>query len=176
MSNFSGGRRDDRRNDRDDQDQFIEHVVKIYRVAKVVKGGRRFSFSAMVVVGDGKGRVGAALGKAGEVPEAIRKAIERAKKDMFSVPVVNTTIPHEVVGRLDAARVLLKPASLGTGIVAGGSVRAVVQAAGYQNILTKSLGSNSATNVVWAVLDGLRQLNTVEELASQRGLEVAEVL
>ncbi len=176
MSNFSGGRRDDRRNDRDDQNDFIEHVVKIYRVAKVVKGGRRFSFSAMVVVGDGKGRVGAALGKAGEVPEAIRKAIERAKKDMFSVPVVNTTIPHEVTGRLDAARVLLKPASLGTGIVAGGSVRAVVQAAGYQNILTKSLGSNSATNVVWAVLDGLRQLNTVEELASQRGLEVAEVL
>lgn len=176
MSNFSGGRRDDRRNDRDDQNDFIEHVVKIYRVAKVVKGGRRFSFSAMVVVGDGKGRVGAALGKAGEVPDAIRKAIERAKKDMFSVPVVNTTIPHEVTGRLDAARVLLKPASLGTGIVAGGSVRAVVQAAGYQNILTKSLGSNSATNVVWAVLDGLRQLNTVEELASQRGLEVAEVL
>jgi small subunit ribosomal protein S5 len=176
LSNFSGGRRDDRRNDRDDQNDFIEHVVKIYRVAKVVKGGRRFSFSAMVVVGDGKGRVGAALGKAGEVPEAIRKAIERAKKDMFSVPVVNTTIPHEVTGRLDAARVLLKPASLGTGIVAGGSVRAVVQAAGYQNILTKSLGSNSATNVVWAVLDGLRQLNTVEELASQRGLEVAEVL
>ena len=176
MSNFSGGRRDDRRNDRDDQDQLIEHVVKIYRVAKVVKGGRRFSFSAMVVVGDGKGRVGAALGKAGEVPEAIRKAIERAKKDMFSVPVVNTTVPHEVVGRLDAARVLLKPASLGTGIVAGGSVRAVVEAAGYQNILTKSLGSNSATNVVWAVLDGLRQLSTVEELASQRGLEVAEVL
>ena len=176
MSNFSGGRRDDRRNDRDDQNDFIEHVVKIYRVAKVVKGGRRFSFSAMVVVGVGKGRVGAALGKAGEVPEAIRKAIERAKKDMFSVPVVNTTIPHEVTGRLDAARVLLKPASLGTGIVAGGSVRAVVQAAGYQNILTKSLGSNSATNVVWAVLDGLRQLNTVEELASQRGLEVAEVL
>ncbi len=176
MSNFSGGRRDDRRNDRDDQNEFIEHVVKIYRVAKVVKGGRRFSFSAMVVVGDGKGRVGAALGKAGEVPEAIRKAIERAKKDMFSVPVVNTTVPHEVVGRLDAARVMLKPASLGTGIVAGGSVRAVLESAGYQNILTKSLGSNSATNVVWAVLDGLRQLNTVEELASQRGLEVAEVL
>lgn len=176
MSNFSGGRRDNRGGDRDDQNEFIEHVVKIYRVAKVVKGGRRFSFSAMVVVGDGKGRVGAALGKAGEVPEAIRKAIERAKKDMFSVPVVNTTIPHEVVGRLDAARVLLKPASLGTGIVAGGSVRAVVEAAGYQNILTKSLGSNSATNVVWAVLDGLRQLNTVEQLASQRGLEVAEVL
>jgi len=176
LSNMTGGRRDDRRQDRDEQNDFIEHVVKIYRVAKVVKGGRRFSFSAMVVVGDGKGRVGAALGKAGEVPEAIRKAIERAKKDMFSVPVVNTTIPHEVTGRLDAARVLLKPASLGTGIVAGGSVRAVLEAAGYQNILTKSLGSNSATNVVWAVLDGLRQLSTVEELASQRGLEVAEVL
>jgi small subunit ribosomal protein S5 len=120
--------------------------------------------------------VGAAMGKAGEVPDAIRKAIERAKRSMISVPVVNTTVPHEVHGRADAAKVLLKPASLGTGIVAGGPVRAVVDAAGYKNILTKSLGSNSATNVVWATLDGLRQLKTVEELAAMRGLEVAEIL
>ncbi len=157
-------------------DKYIEHVVKIYRVAKVVKGGRRFSFSAIVVVGDGNGHVGAAMGKASEVPDAIRKAIERAKRVMVSVPVVNTTIPHEVHGRADAAKVLLKPASLGTGIVAGGPVRAVVDAAGYKNILTKSLGSNSATNVVWATLDGLRRLKTVEELAAMRGRDVAEIL
>jgi len=157
------------------ESEFIEHVVKIYRVAKVVKGGRRFSFSAIVVVGDGKGRVGAAMGKAGEVPDAIRKAIERAKRQMVRVPVVNTTIPHEVVGRSDAAKVMLKPASLGTGIVAGGSVRAVMEAAGYKNILTKSLGSNSPTNVVWAVIDGLKQLRTAEELAGMRGLDVTEV-
>lgn len=153
-----------------------ERVVEVNRCAKVVKGGRRFSFSATVVVGDGKGRVGAGKGKAGEVPEAIRKAVERAKRDMVTVPIVNTTVPHEVIGRLDAAQVLLKPASLGTGIVAGGPVRAVVEAAGYQNILTKSLGSNSATNVVWATIEGLKQLKTVEDLASERGLEVSEVL
>jgi small subunit ribosomal protein S5 len=150
--------------------------VKVYRVAKVVKGGRRFSFSAIVVVGDGKGRIGAAMGKALEVPDAIRKAIDRAKKQMFDVPVVSTTVPHEVIGRSDAARVLLKPASLGTGIVAGGAVRAVMEAAGYQNVLTKSLGSNNATNVVWATLDGLRQLRTVETLAAMRGMEVSEIL
>ena len=172
----SQGRRDNRGRGRDDQEnEFIEHVVKIYRVAKVVKGGRRFSFSAIVVVGDGKGKVGAAMGKAAEVPDAIRKAIERAKRHMIRVPLVNTTVPHEVMGRSDAAKVLLKPASLGTGIVAGGSVRAVMQAAGYKNILTKSLGSNSATNVVWATLDGLKQLKTAEELAGMRGIEVTEV-
>jgi len=174
-----GNKREGRKGrDRDQQQEseFIEQVVKIYRVSKVVKGGRRFSFSALVVVGDGKGRVGAALGKAGEVPEAIRKAIEKAKKDLITVPIVNTTIPHEVLGESDAAAVLMKPASLGTGVTAGGSVRAVVEAAGYRNLLTKSLGSNSATNVVWATLDGLRQLKTVEELAAMRGLEVAEVL
>ena len=156
--------------------EYIEHVVKIYRVAKVVKGGRRFSFSAIVVVGDGQGRVGAALGKAAEVPEAIRKAIEKAKKSMIDAPIVSTTIPHEIVGRADAAAVLLKPASLGTGVVAGGPVRAVVEAAGYQNVLTKSLGSNNATNVVWAAMDALRRLKTVEETAVRRGLDVAEVL
>lgn len=162
--------------DRDGQEaEFIEHVVKIYRVAKVVKGGRRFSFSAIVVVGDGKGRVGAAMGKANEVPEAIRKAIEKAKRRMINVPIVNTSVPHDVVGRADAARVLLKPASLGTGVVAGGPVRAVIEAAGYRNILTKSLGSNNATNVVWATLDGLRQLKTAEETARIRGLSIEKV-
>ncbi len=179
MSTDRGSKHEERgeRRSRDEQEQqFIEHVVKIYRVAKVVKGGRRFSFSAIVVVGDGKGRVGAAMGKASEVPDAIRKAIERAKVNMVDVPVVNTTIPHEVHGRKDAAKVLLKPASLGTGIVAGGPVRAVVDAAGYKNILTKCLGSNNATNVVWATIDGLRRLQTVEEMASRRSLSVGEVL
>ena len=179
MSTVRGSKRDTRgdRRPRDDQEEeFIEHVVKIYRVAKVVKGGRRFSFSAIVVVGDGKGRVGAAMGKATEVPDAIRKGIERAKREMINVPIVNTTIPHEILGRADAAKVMLRPASLGTGVVAGGPVRAVVEAAGYRNILTKSLGSNSATNVVWAVLDGLKRLKTVEQMARMRGLEVAEIL
>ena len=181
MSTERGNRRDSRsdkpRRDRDAHEtDLIEQVVKIYRVAKVVKGGRRFTFSAIVVVGDGKGRVGAATGKANEVPDAIRKAIERARRSMFKVPIVNTTIPHDVIGQSDAANVLLKPASLGTGVKAGGPVRAVMEAAGYQNVLTKSLGSNSATNVVWATLDGLRQLKTVEELAGMRDLTVADVL
>lgn len=176
MSTDNAKREPRERRQRDERDsEFIEHVVKIYRVAKVVKGGRRFSFSAIVVVGDGKGRVGAAMGKAAEVPDAIRKAIERAKRNMVKVPIVNTTVPHEVTGRSDAAKVLLKPASLGTGIVAGGSVRAVMEAAGYKNILTKSLGSNSATNVVWATLDGLKHLKTADELAGMRGLELSEV-
>lgn len=170
----------DRRREREtEQDQeregFVEHVVKIYRVAKVVKGGRRFNFSALVVVGDGKGHVGAALGKAGEVPDAIRKAVEKARKNMVETPIVQTTIPHEVTGRLGAARVLLKPASRGTGIVAGGPVRAVVEAAGYENILTKSLGSDCATNIVWATIEGLKQLRKIEEIAAERGLEVSEV-
>ena len=168
--------RGERREREEAQSEFIEHVVKIYRVAKVVKGGRRFSFSAIVAVGDGKGRVGAAMGKALEVPDAIRKAIERAKKNMVLVPIVSTTIPHEVIGRAGAASVMLKPASLGTGIVAGGSVRSVIEAAGFKNILTKSLGSNNATNVVWATLDALRQLKTVEAHATMRGLDVSEIL
>ena len=168
--------RGDRRDRNEAASDHIEHVVKIYRVAKVVKGGRRFSFTAIVVVGDGKGRVGAALGKALEVPDAIRKGIEKAKKTMFPVPIVSTTIPHQVIGHTGAANVLLKPASLGTGIVAGGPVRAVMQAAGYKNVLTKCLGSNNATNVVWATLDGLRQLKTVETLAAMRGIEVADML
>lgn len=168
--------RKDKRAPKKEESEFIEDVVKIYRVSKVVKGGRRFSFSAIAVVGDGKGKIGAATGKASEVPEAIRKSIERAKRQMFNVPIVNTTVPHEVIGNFDAASVILKPASLGTGIVAGGPVRAVLVAAGYNNILTKSLGSNNATNVVWATLEGLRQLETVEQIAAKRGLEVSQVL
>ncbi len=170
------GDRGERRSREARESEFIEDVVKIYRVAKVVKGGRRFSFSALAVVGDGKGRVGAAMGKAAEVPDAIRKALERAKRNMIEVPVVNTTVPHEVVGRADTARVLLKPASLGTGVVAGGPVRAVLEAAGYKNILTKCLGSANATNVVWATLDGLQQLRRVEDVAAMRGVELANVL
>lgn len=170
-------KKESRRSRGDQQEsEFIEDVVKIYRVAKVVKGGRRFSFSALAVVGDGKGRVGAAMGKASEVPEAIRKAIEKARKSMIEVPIVNTTVPHEIVGRADAARVLLKPASLGTGVVAGGPVRSVLEAAGYHNILTKSLGSNNATNVVWATMDGLARMRKVEEVAAMRGMEVSEIL
>lgn len=158
------------------ESEFNEEVVKIYRVSKVVKGGRRFSFSAIAVVGDGKGKIGAATGKASEVPDAIRKAIERAKRQMFDVPIVNTTVPHEVIGKSDAASVMLKPASLGTGVVAGGPVRSVLEAAGYHNILTKSLGSNNATNVVWATLNGLRALETVEQIAAKRGIDVSQVL
>lgn len=175
MSNARGNRSERRGRDEGASD-FIEQVVKIYRVAKVVKGGRRFSFSAVVVVGDGKGKVGAAMGKASEVPDAIRKAIERAKRQMIDVPIVNTTVPHDVQGRSDSAIVLMKPASLGTGIIAGGPVRAVVEAAGYKNILTKSLGSNNSTNMVWATLEGLKQLRTAEELAERRGLSVADLI
>ncbi len=178
-SGADGGKREsrgDRRPRESQESEFIEQVVKIYRVAKVVKGGRRFSFSAIVVVGDGEGRVGAALGKATEVPEAIRKAIEKAKKRMIQTPIISTTIPHEVIGRAGAAQVLLKPASLGTGVIAGGAVRAVVEAAGYHNILTKSLGSNNATNVVWAAMDALKQLSTAEEIAAKRGLPLETVL
>jgi small subunit ribosomal protein S5 len=173
----AGNRRDrSQSNETSDRDGFIEHVVKIYRVAKVVKGGRRFNFSALVVVGDGAGHVGAALGKAAEVPEAIRKGIEKARKEMVETPIVNTTVPHEVLGKLGAARVLLKPASRGTGIVAGGPVRAVVEAAGYENILTKSLGSDCPTNIVWATIQGLQQLRKAEEIAADRGLDVSEVV
>jgi len=168
--------RGERRSREARESEFIEDVVKIYRVAKVVKGGRRFSFSALAVVGDGKGRVGAAMGKAAEVPDAIRKALDRAKRNMVAVPVVNTTVPHEVVGRADTARVLLKPASLGTGVVAGGPVRSVLEAAGYKNILTKCLGSSNATNVVWATLDGLQSLRRAEDVAAMRGVDLEKLL
>lgn len=175
-----GGKREgrgDKRSRGDHSDsQFVEAVVKINRVAKVVKGGRNFRFSAIVVVGDGKGRVGAAMGKAREVPDAIRKAIERAKRNMIAIPIVSTTVPHEVIGRSGSARVLLKPASLGTGVVAGGPVRAVLESVGIQNILTKCLGSHNATNVVWATMDGLKQLKTAESVASERNVPMSSVL
>ncbi len=149
--------------------ELIERVVHIGRVAKVVKGGKRFSFSALVIVGDGTGRVGYAVGKAKEVPAAIRKATDRAKRDMVKIPLLNSTIPHEVFGRYGAGRVVMKPASLGTGVIAGGPVRAVVEAVGIQNILTKSIGTNNPHNVVKATVNGLTQLISPEEKVRMRG-------
>ncbi|HEY8322287.1 MAG TPA: 30S ribosomal protein S5 [Candidatus Baltobacteraceae bacterium] len=166
---YRGGGRDR------DNSGFEEQVVRVNRVAKVVKGGKRFSFSALVVVGDRKGKVGFAIGKAGEVPEAIRKAVEAAKKNLVTVPMVEKTIPHMVTQQVGAAKVMLKPASPGTGVIAGGSMRAVLELAGLHDIVCKSLGTNNPINVVLATIEGLRSLRTAEQVAASRGKTKKEI-
>jgi small subunit ribosomal protein S5 len=163
-----GGGRGGRQRDSDIQDR----VVEIRRVAKVVKGGRRFNFSALVVVGDGKGRVGAGLGKANTVPAAIQKGQDRAKRNMFDVPMRNTTIPHEVIGKFESSSVLLKPASEGTGVIAGGGVRAVLELAGVRDVLTKALGSTTSVNLVRATVEGLQRLRSKADIEKTRGVKI----
>ncbi|WP_459610839.1 30S ribosomal protein S5 [Corynebacterium urogenitale] len=178
--NERGGRNNDRRNDRrnqqqDERNQYIERVVTINRVSKVVKGGRRFSFTALVIVGDGQGMVGVGYGKAKEVPAAIQKGAEEARKNFFRVPMINGTITHPVQGEAAAGIVMMKPAAPGTGVIAGGAARPVLECAGVQDILSKSLGSDNAINVVHATVDGLKQLVRPEEVAARRGKSLEEV-
>jgi len=173
---MNGNRLRDREVFEEQREELDERVVDIKRVAKVVKGGRRFAFRVVVVVGDNKGRVGVGVGKARGVPDAIRKGLERARRNMIQVPLVDTTIPHEVIGKQGGAKVLLKPASPGTGVIAAGGVRAVLEAAGVKDILTKSLGSSNVLNVVYATLNGLSQLKSVEEEAARRGLPKERVM
>lgn len=170
--------RQDRKKRRQEQLErtFEERIVSINHITKVVKGGRRYRFNVVVVVGDRKGRVGFGTGKAVEIPDAIKKAVEKAKKNLITVPIVNTTIPHAVTGEFGGGKVFLKPAPAGTGVVAGGPVRAVVELAGIENILSKSLGSNTPINVVRATIDGLLNLRTAEEVAKLRGKTVEEIL
>ncbi len=162
--------------DKREPSEFEERVVSINRVSKVVKGGRRMSFTALVVVGNGKGQVGVGYGKANEVPAAIKKAIEKAKKELITVPLKGTSIPHQIIGKFGAGAVLLKPAADGTGVIAGGPARAVLELAGVKNILSKSLGSSNVNNMVYATMEGLKNLKTAENVAKLRGKTVEELL